>query len=91
MEQQGTHEGGGRAWGRRRTPYLVGSLTYLLRLYISTYPENIQEHHENLFPPPQPSVSARSHLGAFVGAPLEGESTMEGLYIITKASPMSCE
>ena len=65
--------------------------TYFFLLYISTYPENIQEHHEKLFPPPQPSVSARSHLGAFVGIPPEGESTMEGLYIISKASPMSCE
>ena len=65
--------------------------TYFFLLYISTYPETIQEHHENLFPPPQPSISARSHLGAFVGAPPEGESTMEGLYIISKASPMSCE
>ena len=25
MEQQGTHEGGGRAWGGRRAPYLVAS------------------------------------------------------------------
>jgi len=65
--------------------------TYFFLLYISTYPENVQEHHENLIPPPQPSVSMRSHLGAFVGAPVEGESTMEGLYIISKASPMSCE
>ena len=65
--------------------------TYFFLLYIPMYPENIQEHHENLIPPPQPSVSARSHLGALVGAPPEGESTMEGLYIISKASPMSCE
>ena len=55
------------------------------------YPETIEGHHEKLFPPPQPSVSARSHLGAFAGAPPEGESTMEGLYIISKALPMSCE
>ena len=72
-------------------PTLVAPLTYFFLLYISTYPENIQEHHENLIPPPQPSVSARSHLGAFAGAPPEGESTMEGLYIISKASPVICE
>ena len=72
-------------------PTLVAPLTNFLRLYISTYPENIKEHHEKLFPPPQPSLSVRSHLGAFVGAPPEGESTTEGLYIIPKASPMSCE
>ena len=41
--------------------------TYFFLLYISTDPENIQEHHEKLFPPPQPSVSARFHLGAFGG------------------------
>ena len=78
-----------------RAPYLVGPSgqppTYFFLLYISTYPENIQEHHEKLFPPPQPSVSARTHLGAFVGAPPEGESTMEGFYINTIAAPMSCE
>ena len=84
-----------RPRGRRARPHprgpLVAPLTYLLRLYIPPYPENIQEHHEKLFPPPQPSVSVRSHLGAFAGAPPEGESTTEGLYIISKVSPMSCE
>ena len=55
---------------------LVAPPTYFLRLYILSYPENIQEHHENLIPPPQPSVSARSHLGAFAGASPEGESTV---------------
>ena len=78
-----------------RAPHPRGPLerppTYFFLLYISTYPETIQENHENLIPPPQPSVSVRSHLGAFVGAPPEGESTMEGLYIISKASPMSCD
>ena len=54
-------------------------LTYFFLLYISIYPENIQEHHETLFPPPQPSVPEKSHLGAFSGAPPEGES-------ITRAS-----
>ena len=46
---------------------------------------------KNLIPPLQPSVSARSHLGAFVSAPPEGESTIEGFYINTIASSMSCE
>ena len=86
----GTLPGGGR------TPTLVGPSsihrpTSSSYIYISTDPENIQEHHEKLFPPPQPSVSARSHLGAFAGASPEGESTMEDLYIISKASPMSWE
>ena len=81
-----------RGWVRPhpRGP-LVAQPTYFFLLYISMYPENIREHHENLIPPPQPSVPARSHLGAFPSAPPEGESTMEGLYIISKASPMSCE
>ena len=60
-------------------PTLVAPLTDLLRLYILAYPENIEEHHENIIPPPQPSVSTRFHLGAFAGAPPEGESTTEGL------------
>ena len=84
---------GPRGRGRAHHPRgpLMAPMTYFFHPYIPTYPENIQEHHEKLFPPPQPSVSARSHLGAFAGAPPEGESTMEGLYIISKASPMSCE
>ena len=46
--------------------------TYFFLLYIPIYPENIQEHYKTLFPPPQPSVPVRSHLGAFSGAPTEG-------------------
>ena len=64
--------------------------TYFFLLYILIYPKNIQEHHETLFPPPQPSVPVRSHLGLF-GAPPEGESIMEGFYINTIASSMKCE
>ena len=70
---------------------LMAPPTYFFLLYIPTYPENIGEHHETLFPPPQPSVPARSHLGAFFGAPPEGESITEGFYINTIASPMMCE
>ena len=44
---------------------LVAPPTYFFLLYIPTYPETIQEHHETLFPPPQPSLPVRSHLGAF--------------------------
>ena len=81
--------------GCRPAPHPRGPLmappTYFFRLHILIYPENIQEHHETLFPPPQPSVPVRSHLGAFSGAPPEGESSMEGFYINTIASPMMCE
>ena len=70
---------------------LVAPLTYFFLLYKSTYPANIQEHHENLIPPPQPSVPKRSHLGAFFGAPPEGALITEGLYINSTASPVMCE
>ena len=94
-KQRGGHEVGRRAQGGRRAPHprgpLVAPSTYFFHLYIIIYPENIQEHHETLFPPPQPSVPVRYHLGAFAGAPPEGESTMEGFYINTIASPMMCE
>jgi len=70
---------------------LVAPLTDFLRLYISTYPENIQEHRKTIFPPSQRSVPVRSHLGAFSDAPPEGESVTEGFYINTIASPMICE
>ena len=85
-------EGAPRGWARPhpRGP-LVAPLTDFLRLYILAYPENTEEHHETLFPPPQPSVPVRSHLGAFSGAPPEEESITEGFYINTIASPMMCE
>ena len=65
--------------------------TYFFLLYIPMYPKTIEEHHEKLFPPPKPSVSTRSHLGAVAGVLPEGDSTMEGFYINTIALPMSCE
>ena len=65
--------------------------TYSFLLYIPTYPRTIRTGAKNLIPPPQLSVSTRSHLGACSGAPPEGASTMEGFYIITIAPPMKCE
>ena len=65
--------------------------TYFFLLYIPTYPQTTRYGAKNLIPPPQPSVPVRSHLGAFAGAPPEGESTTEGFYINTIAPPMSCE
>ena len=70
---------------------LAAPPTYFFLLYIPIYPETNQEHHETLFPLPQPSVPVRSHLGAFSGAPPEGASITEGFYINTIASPISCE
>ena len=46
---------------------------------------------KTLFPLPQPSVSVRSHLGAFFGAPPEVALITEGFYINTIDSPMMCE
>ena len=87
--------GRGRAYSPGRSPPrgwpLIALLSDRLHQYILIYPENIQEHHETVFPPPQPSVPVRSHLGAFSSAPPEGESIMEGFYINTIASPMKCE
>ena len=90
------HEAGGHAYplGAPSTlvgPSLLHPRTYSSYIYISTYPPNIQEHHENLIPLPQPSVLERSHLGAFFGAPPEWELIMEGLYVHSMASPVMCE
>ena len=70
---------------------LIAPPTYFFCLYILLYPRNTRGSHETTFPPPQPSVPMRSHLGAFSGDLPEGESTMKGLYIISKALPMCCE
>ena len=83
---QGDHEAGGRA-PHPRGPHGAPP-TYFFRLYILLYPKNIRGSHETTFPPPQPSVPVRSHLGAFSGDLPEGESIMEGFYINTIASPM---
>ena len=95
IQKTWSHKAGRRAQGGRRAPHphgpLVAPPTYFFRLYILIYPENIQEHHETLFPPPQPSVLVRSHLGALSGALPEGASITEGFYINTIASPMMCE
>ena len=95
INEEGTRQGGTPTSPYRARPLSRGPLgrppTYFFLLYIPMYPENIRTSHENLIPPPQPSVSARSHLGAFVVAPPEGESTTEGFYINTIAPPMSCE
>ena len=65
--------------------------TYSFLLYIPTYPQTIRTRAKHLIPPPQLSVSTRSHLGACSGAPPEGASIMEGFYINTIAFPMKCE
>ena len=78
-----------------RAPCLVGP-SMLHRHTPSSYiylrtPERSEQEQKNLIPPPQPSVSTRSHLGAYSGALPEGASTTEGFYINTIAPPMKCE
>ena len=89
VENLGCYRGRGRALHPRGP--LVAPPTYFFLLYIPTYHENIEEHHENLIPPPQPFVPERSHLAAFSGAPLAGALITEGLYINSMAPPMMCE
>ena len=45
--------------------------TYSFLLYIHTYPQTIRIGVKTLIPPPQLSVSTRSHLGACSGTPPE--------------------
>ena len=66
-------------------------LTKIFLLYILKYPKNFQGSHKTTFPPPQPSVPMRSHVGAFSGILSEGDSITEGLYINTIASLMKRE
>ena len=83
-----------RSRGCRAPPCLVGPSKLHRRTsssYISTYPQTIGDGAKNLIPPPQLSVSTRSHLGACSEAPSERASTMEGFYINTIAPPMKCE
>ncbi len=65
--------------------------TYIFLIYIPTYPQTFRDGAKTLFPPPQPFVPVRSHLGAFSGAPPERASITEGLYINSMAPPMMCE
>ena len=64
--------------------------TYFFLLCIPTYPRTNRDGAKNLIPPPQLSVSTRSHLGAYSGAPPERVIITEGFYIII-ASLMKCE
>ena len=80
-DQRGGHEGGGAPLGR--APWLVGP-SVLHRRTPSSYiyprtPQTIRTGAKNLIPPPQLSVSTRSHLGACSGAPPEEGRHHEGL------------
>ena len=81
-----------RPQGREARPHPCGPPvtppTYFFRLYILKYPKTYQGSHETTFPPLQPSVPVRSHLGAFFGVLPEGDSITKGFYMNNIASPM---
>ena len=94
--KRGDHEVGGaptlpprRALHPRGSP--VAPPPYSFLPYISTYTQTTRYGAKTPIPPPELSVSTRSHLGACSGAPSEGASITEGFYINTIASPMKCE
>ena len=93
INEEATRQGARLSPGRALHPRgpLVAPPTYFFLLYIPTYPQTIRGIHENLIPPPQPSVPVRSHLGAFSGVLPEGTLITEGFYINTIASLMMCE
>ena len=94
INQESTRQGGAPTPPRRalhpRGAH-VAPPTYFFLLYIPTYPQTNRSIHENLIPPPQPSVPVRSHLGAFSGVLPVGALITEGFYINTIASLMMCE
>ena len=79
-------------WARPLASWAPCCSTDVLLPPIYTYvPPNDQNRSQKPSPPPQPSVSTRSHLGACSGAPPGGASTTEGFYINTITPPMKCE
>ena len=68
--EEATGQGGAYPPGRALHPRgpFVAFLTDLFHLYILIYPGNIIYRAKTLFPPPQPSVPMRSHLGACRGS-----------------------
>ena len=89
--RQATNEAATRQGGPPTPPGGPSTLVGPLWLYRPTcsspmYPRTPKPSDiepKTLFPPPQPSVPVRSHLGAFSVTPPEGASIMEGFYIIT--------
>ena len=93
VEHRGAHEVGGAPYTPRHAPTLVGPSKLHRRTsssYIPTYPHKIRYGAKTLIPPPQLSISTRSHLGACSGAPPERAVITKGFYIIID-SPMKCE
>ena len=91
---QGPHKPPSRGQGSA-PPWLVGSLGPLsprsFAYIFPKIPEKNQEIIESTFPPPQASVSARSHLGHVLVPCRRGDSDTEGFFINTMTSPMMRE
>ena len=70
------HEGGGRAHPPRARPLPDGApvapLTDFFHLYISIYPENIQEQNRSGVSPPQAFVATKNQSGPSFGTLPEG-------------------
>ena len=60
---------------------LVAPLTYFFRLYISIYPENIEEHNRSGVPPPQASVATKNQSGARSRTLPEGQTIINGHHL----------
>ena len=89
---QESHEAATRVEGAPPASWAHRSSTDVLLPPIYTYiPQTIRYRAKTLIPPPQLSVSTRSHLGACSGAPPKGVSITEGFYNNTIAPPMKCE
>ena len=93
--QRGGHEAGGVPTPLGAPSTLVGP-TLLHRRTSSSYiylrtPKLPDTKPKNLIPPPQPSVSTRSHLGACSKAPPEGALITQGLYNNSMAPTMMSE
>ena len=92
---QKSHEVEGAPRGGRARPLHYGPLgdplTQILLLYIHIYSKTLRGIDKNTFPPPQPSVPMRSHLGAFSSDLPEGYSINKGIYVNPIALPMKRE
>ena len=91
--QRGGHEGGWRAQGVGRAPYLVGpswvswpnSFAYIYSYTLKTSRGATKTSTAGTF------CTREIPYAAFSSDLLEGDSIMEGFYINTIASPMMCE
>ena len=84
--QRGGHEVGGRAHPPRRALHprgpLVAPPTYFFRLYISIYPQNIQEHNRSGVPSPEASVATEIQSRPVLAPCRRGNPSSVAIFII---------